>query len=90
VTLSEWLAAGSLAQCRVLHPRAEQGLLDGLFADQPIALLIGSEGGFSETEIRQMQSANVTPVHLGRRILRTETASPAAIAALQFHLGDMG
>jgi 16S rRNA (uracil1498-N3)-methyltransferase len=54
-----------------------------------IALLIGPEGGFTESEIQDAQSVNIIPVTLGPRILRAETAAIVA-AALTFHeLGEM-
>jgi 16S rRNA (uracil1498-N3)-methyltransferase len=90
VALSDWLAGEKPRQGRVLHPGADSSLLDDLAADQPITLIVGPEGGFSDTEIRVMTVAGIRPVHFGRRILRTETAGPAAIAALQFQLGDLG
>ena len=50
----------------------------------PPGLLIGPEGGFSEFELRFLRACSfVVPVSLGRRILRAETASLAALAALQ-------
>jgi 16S rRNA (uracil1498-N3)-methyltransferase len=51
------------------------------------ALLVGPEGGFSETETRVLEEG-WTPVRLGPRILRTETAGLAGIAALQTLRGD--
>ena len=89
LTPGDWLATDRPVQCRVLHPGAEQGLLGDLAACEPLALLIGPEGGFSDTEILLMQADGVRPVHFGRRILRTETAGPAAIAAIQALLGDI-
>jgi 16S rRNA (uracil1498-N3)-methyltransferase len=54
-----------------------------------IALLIGPEGGFTESEIQIAQSVNITPVTLGPRILRAETAAIVA-TALTFHeLGEL-
>ena len=40
-----------------------------------IALIIGSEGGFSQTEINSLTSDKITQIGLGERILRCETAS---------------
>ena len=40
-----------------------------------IALFIGPEGGFTEQEIEKARNAGVTPISLGSRILRTETAA---------------
>ena len=49
--------------------------------EQPtISILIGPEGGLTETEVEQACAAGIRPVTLGRRILRTETAGPAALA----------
>ena len=47
-----------------------------------VAIMIGSEGGFSETEIDQLNNAGAVIVSLGNRILRTETASIACTAIL--------
>lgn len=54
-----------------------------------IALLIGSEGGLTETEIHFAETINFQPIALGPRILRTETAALVAIAALQTLAGDL-
>ena len=89
VTLGNWLAEKKPAQCYVLHPRADTALTADLRKNEALALLVGPEGGFSDTEVLLMQAAGVLPVHLGRRILRTETAGPAAIAAIQAIIGDM-
>jgi 16S rRNA (uracil1498-N3)-methyltransferase len=54
----------------------------------PLHLLIGPEGGWSEDEVAQAVRAGCQPVGLGPRILRTETAGLAALAALQAGWGD--
>ena len=51
-------------------------------------LLIGPEGGFSENEAQLAQQIGFTPIRLGARTLRTETAALAGIAALQTLWGD--
>lgn len=51
-----------------------------------IAVMIGPEGGFEETEIEQAKAAGIVPVTLGRRILRTETAGFTVMAWLMYHL----
>lgn len=53
-----------------------------------IALLVGPEGGLDAQEIHIAQVAGFAPCTLGPRILRTETAAPAALAALQYAAGD--
>ncbi|MBM4041044.1 MAG: 16S rRNA (uracil(1498)-N(3))-methyltransferase [Planctomycetes bacterium] len=47
--------------------------------------LIGPEGGFEETELRDAVGAGFEPVRLGKSTLRTETAAAAALAAILFH-----
>lgn len=47
-----------------------------------IGIFIGPEGGFTEKEIEEAAAAGIEPVTLGHRILRTETAGMALVAAL--------
>lgn len=55
----------------------------------PLALLIGPEGGFSPEERELLRSSDfVTPIPLGPRILRADTAAVAALAIVQATLGD--
>jgi len=55
------------------------------------AILIGPEGGFAQDELETLrQLAFVTPVGLGPRVLRAETAALAAIAVWQSAVGDWG
>lgn len=55
----------------------------------PWAILIGPEGGFSDAERRRLGAmAQAHSVSLGPRILRADTASVAALALWQAHLGD--
>ena len=55
-------------------------------AGQTIAIFIGPEGGFDESEIEAAENAGVTPISLGRRILRTETAGMAVLAWISYVL----
>lgn len=55
----------------------------------PLAVLIGPEGGFDETERRDILARpNTLPISLGPRILRADTAAVAALALVQAVLGD--
>ena len=53
-----------------------------------VTLLVGPEGGFTDQEIKHISGAGFQAVHLGPRILRTETAGLAATAILQYIYGD--
>jgi 16S rRNA (uracil1498-N3)-methyltransferase len=60
-----------------------------LGARPPLAVLIGPEGGFDETERALiLRRANVLRLSLGPRILRADTAAVAALALVQATLGD--
>ncbi|KPL54278.1 16S rRNA (uracil(1498)-N(3))-methyltransferase [Prosthecomicrobium hirschii] len=55
----------------------------------PVAVLVGPEGGFSEEERLVLRSKSfVTPIPLGPRILRADTAAVAAMALVQAAIGD--
>ena len=54
-----------------------------------ISIMTGSEGGFAPDEAKLATAAGMTPVSLGPRILRCETAPVAALAAVMFHTGNM-
>jgi 16S rRNA (uracil1498-N3)-methyltransferase len=56
----------------------------------PVVLAIGPEGGWSPRDRQQLADAGFAGLRLGPRILRTETAGLAAIAALQARFGDFG
>jgi len=71
-------------------------------ADQPIreffasseasrfCVLVGPEGGFSPAEVSLCRQNDVQTVTMGPRILRTETASLAALSLLLYAKGDLG
>lgn len=83
--------ASTLASQRrlMLSPGASLTLLAAAPDTAPIALLIGPEGGLAPAEIDIAGRAGFLACSVGPRILRTETASLAAIAALQAVAGDL-
>lgn len=87
--LPDWLGEPPPGSRLVLRPEAKAAL-PGLPRANRVCLLIGPEGGLHEREIDIALAAGFTPVRLGPRVLRTETAGPAALAALQTLWGDMG
>ncbi len=72
----------------LLSPSSARGLRE---LDRPvggIVMLAGPEGGFSLEEERAAVQAGFVPIRLGPRVLRTETAAVAALAAMQALWGD--
>ena len=55
-----------------------------------ILLLIGPEGGISKEEFNLLKEGGMISVSLGKRILRTETAGLATVAAILYETGDFG
>lgn len=72
---------------KILLSPSGAGKLAGL-AKSPLILAVGPEAGFSAEEELLLQRAGFVPVRLGPRILRTETAALAALAALNAIAGD--
>ncbi len=57
---------------------------------EELLLIIGPEGGISETELELARQAGAVPVSLGHRILRAETAGLVAMSAIFYETGDLG
>src|SRR5690606_8622088 len=89
ISLREWLPQAQADKWFVLSPHVTEKLPEEkLAAGTHIVLLIGPEGGLSEVEIKAATQHRFLPLNLGLRVLRTETASLAAIAMLQTKYGD--
>jgi 16S rRNA (uracil1498-N3)-methyltransferase len=89
--LGEWLAQISQPgdELRLmLSPHAAVSLRELAPANGRIMLLAGPEGGLAPGEVQSAQSRGFAPVRLGPRVLRTETAALAALAAIQALWGD--
>lgn len=54
---------------------------------EEIVLVVGSEGGFSSSEIQEIQGFGVHPVTLGEQVLRVETACVVGVSILKYHYG---
>ena len=88
-TLFSYLAGvGGGAGLLMLSPDAATPLKK-VPASAAVVLLVGAEGGFSQAEDEAARSSGFEAVSLGPRILRTETAPVAALAALQTLWGDL-
>ena len=87
-TLETWLEEEHHGLGILLDPRADAVLSSLTPPPAGISLLIGPEGGLSAIEIQRAQASGFSAVRLGPRILRTETAGVAVIAATQALWGD--
>ncbi|MDE6619268.1 MAG: 16S rRNA (uracil(1498)-N(3))-methyltransferase [Lachnospiraceae bacterium] len=63
-------------------------VMEHLKPGQSVAVLIGPEGGFEENEIQAAADCGMTPITLGKRILRTETAGMTVMAWIMYQLED--
>lgn len=63
-------------------------LIGHLRPGQSIAVFIGPEGGFEAEEITSAVERGMTPITLGRRILRTETAGLTVMAWIMYQLEE--
>ena len=83
---AEMLAASGAAMTLVCHAGAKAVPIQRAVAEAaPVAsalVLVGPEGGFSSSEVEDAVAAGCTPVSLGRRRLRAETAGLAALHAV--------
>lgn len=88
--LTDWLSGQAPGEALRIHlsPDAESGLRDLKNPTRPIVLAVGPEGGFSAHEHAALRQCGFVAVKLGPRVLRTETAALAALAALQICWGD--
>ncbi len=85
--------AASLDAALIPYEKAEgiektREIVRGLKGKKSVAVFIGPEGGFDETEIEDAMNAGVCPVTLGRRILRTETAGLTMLSILMFEFEE--
>lgn len=86
--LTNWLNQKNDSLKIVLDPKATTSLAKISAIPSEVTVLIGPEGGLSTNEIELTQKNNFKAASLGPRILRTETASLAAISVLQAKFGD--
>ena len=94
--LADWLGepveADTLRLCLWEDERAPlAGVLSALMTTPARAIAaVGPEGGLTRDEAELARRAGWHVVGFGPRLLRTETAGPALVAALQFRFGDLG
>jgi 16S rRNA (uracil1498-N3)-methyltransferase len=87
--LDQWEADRRLIFCDEAGAGASPLAVLKAMAPGPLAVLVGPEGGFSPAERRRLLAlAFVSPVSLGPRIMRADTAAVAVLALVQATLGD--
>lgn len=89
--LHDWIGQQDLHRRILLSPRAQQSLSDWArhHPPQAVSLLIGPEGGFTEQEESAALARGALALSMGPRVLRTETAGLAAMAALNAVWGEI-
>jgi 16S rRNA (uracil1498-N3)-methyltransferase len=88
--LAEFLRTASAALKLLLHERSGAESLKKLIlhpVDSTI-IIVGPEGGWTQTEVDVILAAGYRRIHLGPRVLRSETAGLVVAAILQYELGD--
>ncbi len=86
MSMAQALDAAADMEVKLIPYELESGmertreLLSGIRPGQRVAVFIGPEGGFEESEIVAARERGICPVTLGRRILRTETAGMTVLA----------
>ncbi len=88
----EFCGSAARGACLIFSERGGGGLAEvtaKLREFNQLSLCVASEGGWSERELRKAASCGFTPVSLGSRILRTETAAIVAVSLAQHLFGDL-
>lgn len=92
MTMKEAIAYAAAMDVRLIPYEMAEGMgktreiISSLKPEQSIAVFIGPEGGFEESEIEEAEAAGIRPITMGKRILRTETASYTILAWIMYQL----
>lgn len=89
MTFDKALSAVEADKRIILSPQATRNRSLLSPSDRSIAVLVGPEGGWSDHEVKSAAGLGYSPLQLGPRILRAETAGLAALSILQNLQGDM-
>ena len=92
LSMAEAAAYAADMDCKLIPYELAEGmhrtksLIGSICAGQRVAVFIGPEGGFADSEIEAAQAAGIVPVTMGKRILRTETAGLTMLAWIMYQL----
>lgn len=89
LSMQQWLAQLPKGLRLTLDPYATEPLQQLTEHPKQLTLLIGPEGGLTEDEVALASAHHFLPVHLGPRVLRTETAALTALSVIQYQFGDL-
>lgn len=91
VALKDWFGSkpAEVDAQIILAPGETTPLAEVSVPETKVCVLIGPEGGFSQTEYEDAALAGFKSISLGPRVLRTETAAVAALAIMQSLWGDL-
>ncbi|MFC4022747.1 16S rRNA (uracil(1498)-N(3))-methyltransferase [Oceanobacillus longus] len=76
-------------EAKVVNHQSFGNLINKLLPNQRLMVCIGPEGGFSPKESEFLKENEFSPVRLGPRILRTETAALYVLASVSYHFEEM-
>ncbi|MDF2801591.1 MAG: hypothetical protein K0S61_1494 [Anaerocolumna sp.] len=91
-TLTEALTYGKDLECKIVPYENAEGIsktrkiMSDLNGNSSVGIFIGPEGGFEEIEISQAMKEGYSPVTLGKRILRTETAGLTVLSMVMLQM----
>lgn len=94
MSMKEAVSYAKEMDCRLIPYEMAEGmsrtkeLISGIHAGQTVAVFIGPEGGFDDSEIEAAVEAGIRPVTMGKRILRTETAGLCMLAWIMYQLEE--
>lgn len=88
VTFEQWMERGHTTPRYILSPTATLALDKVVSPADGMTFIIGPEGGFNDEEMALARKAGCAELYLGPRVLRTETAGVAVLAAAQIIWGD--
>ena len=94
MSMKEAIAYAKDMDCKMIPYEMAEGmqktkqLIGSIGAGQSVAVFIGPEGGFEDSEIEAALAEGIEPVTMGKRILRTETAGLAMMAWIMYQLEE--
>lgn len=92
MSMKEAILAASEMEHKIIPYELAEGMdktkevFEGFTPGTQVAVFIGPEGGFEESEVEAAKEAGVVPISLGKRILRTETAGFTVLAWIMYEL----